>query len=287
MYQESQTYYLLFAGLLAGMGAVAYWGPKLWGRRLPDKAVGGLAALGLLGTVLAAFPYVIAGFLEPAARRGGAGTISTGPSSSATWRSRSASGCWRSPSSPSRCWRSAASPGATLVGDDPWDAQTLEWAVPSPAVAGVVPDLGLVRSAEPLLDAKEASGLGGAGTARRTEERPDARPASRGRRPERRHSLLVGTSFGVAAGAAAFAGLLGTYLVARERELDALREAGETVRFLPNGVLMPEIPANIMLFIFLGRLGHGPVGRLRHPAGRTVATRPWPSASSSCSASGR
>ena len=64
VYQESQTYYLLFAGLLAGMGAVAYWGPKLWGRQLPEKAVGGLAALGLLGTVLAAFPYVIAGFLN-------------------------------------------------------------------------------------------------------------------------------------------------------------------------------------------------------------------------------
>ena len=54
--------------------------------------------------------------------------------------------------------------------------------------------------------------------------------------PERQHSLLVGTSFGVAAGAAAFAGLLGTYLVAREHQLDALREAGKTVRFLPNGV---------------------------------------------------
>lgn len=70
--------------------------------------------------------------------------------------------------------------------------------------------------------------------------------------PERRHSLLVGTAFGVSAGAAAFAGLLGTYLAARERELDALREAGEAVRFLPNGVTMPEIPSNIMLFIFVG-----------------------------------
>ena len=70
--------------------------------------------------------------------------------------------------------------------------------------------------------------------------------------PERRHSLLVGTSLGVAAGAAAFAGLLGTYLVARERELDTLREAGETVRFLPKGIVMPELPSNIMLFIFVG-----------------------------------
>ena len=57
VYQESQTYYLLFAGLLAGMGAVAYWGPKLWGRQLSGKAVGGLAVLGLLGTAsAAAFP---------------------------------------------------------------------------------------------------------------------------------------------------------------------------------------------------------------------------------------
>jgi len=36
---------------------------------------------------------------------------------------------------------------------DPWDGQTLEWAVPSPP-GGVLPDLGPVRSAEPLLDAK-------------------------------------------------------------------------------------------------------------------------------------
>ena len=70
--------------------------------------------------------------------------------------------------------------------------------------------------------------------------------------PERKHSLLVGTSFGVAAGAAGFAGLLGTYLVARQHTLDALREAGKAVHFLPNGVSIPGIPANIMLFIFIG-----------------------------------
>jgi cytochrome c oxidase subunit 1 len=43
------------------------------------------------------------------------------------------------------------------AGDDPWDAQTLEWAVRSPAPAAMAPDLGLVRSAEPLLDVKEAA----------------------------------------------------------------------------------------------------------------------------------
>ena len=87
--------------------------------------------------------------------------------------------------------------------------------------------------------------------------------------PERRHSLLVGTAFAVAAGAAAFAGLLGTYLVARERELDALREAGETVRFLPEGVVMPGIPSNIMLFIFVGAsiMAQWAVYAIRRPSG--------------------
>jgi heme/copper-type cytochrome/quinol oxidase subunit 1 len=156
VYQESQTYYLLFAGLLAGMGAVAYWGPKLWGRQLSDKAVGGLAVLGLLGTVLAAFPYVIAGFLDQPL-----GAVE-----------------WDELDGPIQACNVAATIGFGLlaltvvafgllalrgfakgdtVGDDPWDAQTLEWAVPSPARAGTVPDVGLVGSAEPLLDVKEAA----------------------------------------------------------------------------------------------------------------------------------
>jgi heme/copper-type cytochrome/quinol oxidase subunit 3 len=69
--------------------------------------------------------------------------------------------------------------------------------------------------------------------------------------PERKHSLLVGTAFGVAAGAAAFSGLLGTYLVERQQVLDALGQAGKPVSFLPRGVVMPGIPANIMLVVMV------------------------------------
>jgi heme/copper-type cytochrome/quinol oxidase subunit 1 len=138
------------------MGAVAYWGPKLWGRQLSDKAVGGVAVLGLLGTVLAAFPYVIAGFLDQPL-----GAVE-----------------WDELDGPIQACNVAVTIGFGLlaltvvafgllalrgfakgdtVGDDPWDAQTLEWAVPSPARAGTVPDVGLVGSAEPLLDVKEAA----------------------------------------------------------------------------------------------------------------------------------
>ncbi len=84
VYQEAQTYYLLFAGLLAGMGAVAYWGPKLWGRRLPDKAVGGLAALGPDRHRPRRLPVRDRRVPQPAHRRGRAGTTSMAPSSSAT-----------------------------------------------------------------------------------------------------------------------------------------------------------------------------------------------------------
>jgi cytochrome c oxidase subunit 1 len=158
VYQESQTYYLLFAGLLAGMGAIAYWGPKLWGRLLPDRPVGGLAALGLVGTVLAAFPYVIAGFLNQPL-----GTVA-----------------WDHLDGPIQLCNVLVTIGFGLLvvtvlsfallalrgfargepaGDDPWDGQTLEWAVPSPPGGGL-PDLGVVGSPEPLLDAKESSMAG-------------------------------------------------------------------------------------------------------------------------------
>ena len=154
MYQESQTYYLLFAGLLAGLGAVAYWGPKLWGRQLPDKAVGGLAVLGLLGTILAAFPYVIAGFLDqplgavdwddldgPIQACNVAATIGFGLLALTVRRLRAAGAARLRPGRRRR--------RRPLGRPDPRVGGALT------AVGGVVPDLGLVRSPEPLLDAKQ------------------------------------------------------------------------------------------------------------------------------------
>jgi heme/copper-type cytochrome/quinol oxidase subunit 1 len=154
VYQEAQSYFMFFAGLLAGLGALAHWGPKLWGRKLADKAAGGLAALGLVGAFLAAFPYVIAGFLNQ-------------PLGEFTWPDLDG---------PIQACNVIVTVGFGLLaltviayallalkdfargeaaGDDPWDGQTLEWAVPSPP-AGALADVGVVRSPEPLLDAKAA-----------------------------------------------------------------------------------------------------------------------------------
>jgi heme/copper-type cytochrome/quinol oxidase subunit 1 len=161
VYQEAQSTYLFFAGLLAGMGAIAYWGPKLWGRRLPEPAAGGLAVLGLFATVLAALPYVLAGFLNQ-------------PYDAVTWSHLDG---------PIRLCNVLVTVGFGLLaitiaafgllalraflrgapaGDDPWDGQTLEWALSSPPVDAAV-DLGLVTSPEPLLDRKAAAETTGGG----------------------------------------------------------------------------------------------------------------------------
>jgi len=43
-----------------------------------------------------------------------------------------------------------------VAGDDPWDAQTLEWSVSSPAPADNFASIPSVASPEPLLDVKPA-----------------------------------------------------------------------------------------------------------------------------------
>jgi heme/copper-type cytochrome/quinol oxidase subunit 1 len=44
------------------------------------------------------------------------------------------------------------------AGDDPWDAQSLEWSVASPAPSNNFVSTPTVASAEPLLDIKPAGG---------------------------------------------------------------------------------------------------------------------------------
>jgi len=54
--------------LLSGVGAVAYFGPRIWGRQMPSTPVIGLGLLGFLATVLASLPFFIAGLADqPAA----------------------------------------------------------------------------------------------------------------------------------------------------------------------------------------------------------------------------
>jgi heme/copper-type cytochrome/quinol oxidase subunit 1 len=141
---EAAWLYIVYGAVITGLGALAYWGGKLWGRGMPAKAVAPLALLAVGGCVGAALPLAVISF-DPA----------NGDLAEAMW------------------WVSAAGHGLmalTIVlfallalksftsgaaeTDDPYDGQTLEWAASTPAPFDNFTHAHVVQSAEPLLDLK-------------------------------------------------------------------------------------------------------------------------------------
>lgn len=152
VFEEGAWLCVMYGGVLTALGAVVYWGPKLWGRLLDDKKSLPFAGLGFIAASLAAFPLFIAGFAD---QPGGSVTFSY--------------------SGPQELWNTLSLVGHLLLlvvllafmgyaiisfsagdpaGDDPWDGLTLEWATTSPAPADNFADVHVIRSAEPLLDLK-------------------------------------------------------------------------------------------------------------------------------------
>jgi heme/copper-type cytochrome/quinol oxidase subunit 1 len=150
VFEEGALVCVVYGTVLAGLGALVYWTPKLTGRLVPDKAAIGLAVLGFLATALAALPYYIAGFADQPA----------------------ASGVYDY-SGPAELWNVLVVVGHGLMafvllgsiamvaraltsgpeaGDDPWKGQTLEWMTPSPAPVDNFVEVPTVMSPEPLLD---------------------------------------------------------------------------------------------------------------------------------------
>jgi heme/copper-type cytochrome/quinol oxidase subunit 1 len=152
VFEEGVWLYIVYGAVLSALGAITYWGPKLWGRVIPDKQALPLAALGFIATVLSSLPLLIAGFAK---QPGGVTEFDY--------------------SGPQNLWNGLAAAGHVLMfvtvlafaglavrsftkgghaGDDPWDGQTLEWATSSPAPIANFADVHTVASAEPLLDLK-------------------------------------------------------------------------------------------------------------------------------------
>jgi heme/copper-type cytochrome/quinol oxidase subunit 1 len=150
---EGVTAYVVYGGLLAGLGGITFWAPKLWGITLDDKKVLGLAGLGFIGVVLASLPLYIAGFADQ-------------PIDAVNNFDYSG---------PLGLWNVLAGSGSAIIAvvvvaymgllfatvrkgtgaiDDPWDAHTLEWSIPSPAPTDNFAALATVSSSEPLLDVK-------------------------------------------------------------------------------------------------------------------------------------
>ena len=64
VFEEGVLVYVCYGALLSGIGAVAHFGPRIWGREISSKPVLGLSLLGFFATVLASLPYFIAGFAD-------------------------------------------------------------------------------------------------------------------------------------------------------------------------------------------------------------------------------
>jgi heme/copper-type cytochrome/quinol oxidase subunit 1 len=152
VFEEGTYTYVAYGAILGALGAITYWGPKLWGRRLSEKKVVPIALLGVLATILASLPYLIAGFADQPA---GAVTFSySGPH--ALWNTLATVGHFLMALTVF-AYAGLAMQGfrkGELAGDDPWDAHTLEWATSSPPPENNFAEMHTVMSAQPLLDLK-------------------------------------------------------------------------------------------------------------------------------------
>ncbi len=64
VFEEGVLVYVAYGVVLSAIGAVAHFGPRIWGREISPKLILGLGTLGFLATVFASLPYFIAGFAD-------------------------------------------------------------------------------------------------------------------------------------------------------------------------------------------------------------------------------
>ncbi len=63
-FEVGSLVYVVYGLVLAAIGGMAHWAPKLWGVQLPNAKLLPLAGLGVLATVLASLPSTSPGFDE-------------------------------------------------------------------------------------------------------------------------------------------------------------------------------------------------------------------------------
>jgi len=149
VFEEAALVYVVYGALLAGIGGLIHWSPKLSGRIVAERKVLPLAGLGLIATVLASFPHYIAGFLgQPAAAGVYSGVDGAGIWNTAVLAGHGLMALTVLASIVAMVTGERAEPSQT----NHWCAHTLEWTLPSPAPADNFAALPTVTSAEPELD---------------------------------------------------------------------------------------------------------------------------------------
>ncbi len=149
VFEEAALVYVVYGALLAGIGGLIHWSPKLSGRIVAERKVLPLAGVGLIATVLASFPHYIAGFLgQPAAAGVYSGVDGAGIWNTAVLAGHGLMALTVLASIVAMVTGERAEPSQT----NHWCAHTLEWTLPSPAPADNFAALPTVTSAEPELD---------------------------------------------------------------------------------------------------------------------------------------
>ena len=155
LFDEATLVYITYGAALGIMGGVVYWAPKLWGVKLDMRKVAPLALVGVAATVLASFPHYVAGFLDQPAG------FAYADDDLQVWNILVLGGhalmLLTVLAFVLLLLQAVATKGDGAASDDPFDAQTIEWATTSPAPRNNYVDVPSVTSAEPLLDAKESN----------------------------------------------------------------------------------------------------------------------------------
>jgi heme/copper-type cytochrome/quinol oxidase subunit 1 len=154
-FEQAQFDVSAAVGLMAGLAALVYWAPKLWGRLLPDAPTSALALLAFIGAGLVGVAGAVAGFVDQ-------------PRGDVLFKKESGTALLNTLTTVGYgvlaltallvlllVARSAMS--KSTAADDPWGGQTLEWATSSPpAVLNFTKALPAVNTPTPVLDAREA-----------------------------------------------------------------------------------------------------------------------------------
>ena len=161
-WSASVAAYIGLATAIALLGAVVFWAPKLVGRLFPESATRAIALVLLAGTVLWAFPELIAGLMgQPALPLAevvdNVSTIEGLNLATLLGGVVLALGL-----AGLLALFVAAARSDELPGDDPWSGHTLEWATSSPPPVGNFASLPEITSEAPLYDARHRSEKGSA-----------------------------------------------------------------------------------------------------------------------------
>ncbi|HEY3141645.1 MAG TPA: cbb3-type cytochrome c oxidase subunit I [Acidimicrobiales bacterium] len=160
-WMTGQAYAVLIGAVAAGLAGVVFWSPKLYGALVPEGAGRLAAPLLLLGTVVVAVSYGVAGLLDQPQFPGDVSQLDD-LDTIETLNLVAAIGGVVVVLGGLLVILGVLQAGLTRpgsLGDDPWDGHTLEWATSSPPPIGNFAGLPEISSEAPVYDARHRAAL--------------------------------------------------------------------------------------------------------------------------------